>query len=177
VLLCSVVLPRDSQRRPNLRVQVKSRLIRLFDIHLVAHTYNFITMLAIQLPAVAGLVAHWGIFIRGEWHLRTRLIVSVHLGLAIASFWILRYNASQFAEALWGLFLVASCYLATLFTSMSIYRLFLHPLSRFPGPKAAAISKLWHVYRSRNSTNFLVMDDMHKRYGTLVRTGKPLPDA
>ncbi|KAF2199990.1 cytochrome P450 monooxygenase-like protein [Delitschia confertaspora ATCC 74209] len=62
-------------------------------------------------------------------------------------------------------------YLTSLFASMIIYRLCFHPLKNFPGPKLAAVTKFWHVYRSRNSTNYLVMEEIHKQYGNLVRTG------
>ncbi|PSN65038.1 cytochrome P450 monooxygenase-like protein [Corynespora cassiicola Philippines] len=128
-------------------------------------------MLAIFLSIAAGLVAHHGVFIRGEWHLRTRIIAATHAILALVSFSALRYNSNTSKEALLWLLTVCGCYLTTLFTSMSIYRLFFHPLSKFPGPRLAALTKFWHVYQSRNSTNYLVMDKVHKEYGALVRTG------
>lgn len=131
-------------------------------------------MLVVLLSVVAGLVAHLGVFIRGEWHLKIRSIVFTHSALALATFWALRYWGHAFTIALQTLFQITGCYLATLFTSMSVYRYFFHPLSKFSGPKLAALTKFWHVYKSRNSKNFRVMDEVYKKYGTIVRTGKPL---
>lgn len=129
-------------------------------------------MLAILLSVAAGLGAHHGIFIHGEWHLRTPAIAISHIVLILGSLCILRYGVDTFTEAGQRLLVVAGCYLTTLFTSISIYRLFFHPLSQFPGPKLAALTKFWHVYQSRHSTNYLVMDKVHKKYGNLVRTGR-----
>lgn len=48
-----------------------------------------------------------------------------------------------------------------------LYRLFLHPLSKFPGPKLAAISNwyefYWDVVRQGDFTRHI--QDLHKKYG------------
>jgi hypothetical protein len=129
-------------------------------------------MLAILLPVLTGLLAHLGIFIRGEWHLKPRLIVSGHICFASIVLWVLYDREKALAEVLRQLAGMISCYLLTLFTSICCYRIFFHPLSKFPGPRFAAITKFWHIYKSRNSTNYLVMDEMYQKYGTVVRTGE-----
>ncbi|OKO95665.1 Tryprostatin B 6-hydroxylase [Penicillium subrubescens] len=58
-----------------------------------------------------------------------------------------------------------------MFTSITIYRLFFHRIGHFPGPRAAAVSKLWSVYKCRDSRNHLFLDGLHKKYGNFVRTG------
>lgn len=61
----------------------------------------------------------------------------------------------------------------SLATSILIYRAFFHRLRRFPGPFAARLTKLWSVYKSAKSMKyFLVLEDVHKKYGDVVRTGK-----
>jgi len=48
-----------------------------------------------------------------------------------------------------------------------IYRLFLHPLARVPGPKVAAISRLWQAQQHRNGRLFTIK--LHREYGPVVR--------
>ncbi len=122
---------------------------------------------------ILGVLAHHGVFIRGEWHLRGPVVVIVHVALAISTWYIEaymhpgpRYHAIQTAV---GLF---SSYLLGLYGSMIIYRTFFHRLRHFPGPRLAATTKLWHVFQCRDSRNHLVLDSMHKKYGDFVRTGK-----
>lgn len=63
-------------------------------------------------------------------------------------------------------------YLGSLFGSILIYRIYLHRLRSFPGPFLAAASKLWHSWKVRDSTNHILMKQLHEKYGTFVRTGK-----
>lgn len=49
-----------------------------------------------------------------------------------------------------------------------VYRLYFHPLAKFPGPKYAAISR-WHEYYHevvRKGQFTFVVQDYHKKYGT-----------
>lgn len=54
-------------------------------------------------------------------------------------------------------------YLATL----AFYRLFLHPLARFPGPKLAAASRWYEAYYDvvQNGQYAFQIKEMHKKYG------------
>lgn len=48
-----------------------------------------------------------------------------------------------------------------------VYRLYFHPLARFPGPKYAAISR-WHEYYHevvRKGQFTFVVQEYHKKYG------------
>ncbi|KAK9422223.1 putative Tryprostatin B 6-hydroxylase [Seiridium unicorne] len=118
--------------------------------------------------ALFGVVVHLGVFITGEWHLRVAGVVTIHsLVLVLMTFW----SSEPIPKALLFIFILFSSYLLGLFGSITVYRLFFHRLRRFPGPRLAALTKLWHVYQCRDSRNHMVLDALHKQYGTFVRTG------
>jgi cytochrome P450 len=53
--------------------------------------------------------------------------------------------------------------------SRFIWRLFFHPLSRFPCPKLAAISNLPYVKWSLNGELHTKIQELHDRYGDVIR--------
>ena len=57
------------------------------------------------------------------------------------------------------------------FIGLAVYRLILHPLSRFPGPKLAALTRYYEAYFDliRNGQYTFKIAELHKRYG---RTAK-----
>lgn len=124
------------------------------------------------IPSIVGLLAHQLLFIRGEWHLLAPTVVSVHVvaALLLTGFEIhvnqnLNDSASNTVAAI-------TCYLFALFTSIVCYRTYFHRLCHFPGPRLAAVSKLWHVWQCRDSRNHLVLDKLRQQYGPFVRTGE-----
>ncbi|KAI0179154.1 cytochrome P450 [Hypoxylon sp. FL1284] len=123
--------------------------------------------------ALAGLFAHNAIFIRGEWHMRILHILVGHGLLSLLALYVVYRSdgVTSFGEALPAVAVLAAVYLGALFSSMTVYRLFFHSLSHFPGPKAAAVTKLWHIWKIRKSTNYLFLQEMHREYGNIVRTG------
>ncbi|KAI1381207.1 benzoate 4-monooxygenase cytochrome P450 [Hypoxylon crocopeplum] len=131
-------------------------------------SYNSFYLVA----CLIGVAAHLKIFIKGECHLRAPTIVVVHL-IAIVSLPTILARGTPHDVAI--TFPIAVKLFATysfgLFSSISIYRLFFHRLKGFPGPRIAALTKLWHVYKCRHSRNHLELDTLHKQYGTFVRTG------
>ncbi|KAK2666648.1 Cytochrome P450, E-class, group I [Fusarium oxysporum f. sp. vasinfectum] len=50
-----------------------------------------------------------------------------------------------------------------------IYRLFLHPLARYPGPRLAACSQLWFIEAWTGGRYPFVMKQVHDKYGDVVR--------
>ncbi|KAI6084451.1 cytochrome P450 [Hypoxylon rubiginosum] len=54
-------------------------------------------------------------------------------------------------------------------TIRSIWRLYFHPLSKFPGPTIAAVSDIWYAYHSLTGRWPWVMEDVLKNYGDIVR--------
>ena len=126
--------------------------------------------------AAAGIFAHHGFFIRGEWHLAGPKVILGHIVLASVSWWyFLRHQPGTISEHIHISSLAFSSYLISLFSSIVVYRLFFHPLRRFPGPKLAAITKFWHISKSWGGNNFRVLEEARHQYGQFVRTGKHFP--
>lgn len=135
------------------------------------------TMLLKQIiiAVLAGLLAHNAIFIRGEWHLRIPQIAVTHAFLWFCAS-VLVYSSDgddvSLGLAVSKASFLSTLYLAGLFGSMIVYRLFFHRLAGFKGPRLAAVSKFWHVYKVRSSTNHVLMTRLYKKYGSIIRTGR-----
>lgn len=63
----------------------------------------------------------------------------------------------------------ALLWLALLVITRYLYRLFLHPLARVPGPKLAALTRRWQLSKISSHKQFL--QELHDRYGPVVRIG------
>jgi hypothetical protein len=126
-------------------------------------------LLQVIAPLFLGVSLHLGLFVRGEWHLYA---ASIFLAHALV-FSLLLVKQSVFLLPTWyGVALPFSAYLCGLLVSMGVYRLYFHRLRSFPGPRRAALSKLWHLWLCRNSQNHLVLDSWRQKYGPFVRTGQ-----
>ncbi|KAI1205170.1 cytochrome P450 [Annulohypoxylon truncatum] len=57
------------------------------------------------------------------------------------------------------------------YATLALYRLYLHPLARFPGPKLAAVTRLYEgyydLYQSGQYT--FKIAELHKQYGPIIR--------
>jgi hypothetical protein len=65
------------------------------------------------------------------------------------------------------LYLAILALFAAFFLARTIYRLYLHPLSRFPGPKLTAATGLVEIYYDvvRGGKFLWEMEKMHETYG------------
>lgn len=52
-----------------------------------------------------------------------------------------------------------------------IYRLWLHPLAKYPGPLLAKVSNLYIIARAIEGRETYSRYELHQKYGTVVRTG------
>jgi hypothetical protein len=133
-------------------------------------------MLGYTIAALAcSFIVHHGLFIHGEWHLEAPKVLAYHIFTFIAIFWLEVLGASSSAsQGCLRSIVVSTTYTCGLWFSISIYRLFFHRLRGFPGPRLAALSKLWHVWKCRSSRGHIVLQDWHRKYGTFVRTGNTI---
>ncbi|KAI0185628.1 cytochrome P450 [Xylaria flabelliformis] len=126
------------------------------------------------IASVLGILVHQCLFIHGEWHLQGPKIVSIHLILCVillpASYNYCYYKSPSENPLIFHLS-IATSYLSGLLASIAIYRLYFHPLRLFPGPRLAALSKLWHVWKCRDSRDYQILESWRRRYGIIVRTG------
>lgn len=60
---------------------------------------------------------------------------------------------------------------AALLLAVVFYRLALHPLSRIPGPRLAAVTNGWLAYHVRDGRMLQLGKTLHERYGPAVRVG------
>ena len=126
----------------------------------------------LSFSAASGALSHILVLRKGEWHTKASKLLAFWLGSVLV---LLSYQALLFRSG-WGSSLYQSLtyvlvYFSTLLCSLLLYRGLWHPLRDFKGPRAASSSKLWHVFYNRSSQNHLLLDGLHKRYGTFVRTG------
>ena len=55
-------------------------------------------------------------------------------------------------------------------TFKTIYRLYFHPLAKFPGPKLAAVTTLYNAYYDILQSGLVKhLPEMHKKYGPIIR--------
>ncbi|KAI1387314.1 cytochrome P450 monooxygenase-like protein [Hypoxylon trugodes] len=132
-------------------------------------------MIRLLLGVFGGFIAHIGFFIRNEWHMSGAKIIVAHLALCSTLAYVLIHMEDSAGAVYRSLATLTTWYLLSLFSSILIYRVFFHATRSFPGPKLAAVTKLWHVFHVRDSRNFLFMEKLHKKYGNFVRTGTNLP--
>lgn len=75
--------------------------------------------------------------------------------------------ASLIANFTLGGFVLGTAFLLT----VAVYRLLLHPLSRIPGPRLAAVTNCWLAYHVRNGHMLQLGKTLHTTYGPAVRVG------
>ena len=128
---------------------------------------------ACLVAASVGVLSHVLYWIRGIRDTQAPQIIVFHL----VSYGLLLLQAVAEKGILGGLVsstLIFSSYLGALFTSITVYRLFFHPLRRFPGPTAAKITKLYGgPWLARNGKLHEEHLQLCRTYGSFVRSGRP----
>ena len=75
------------------------------------------------------------------------------------------------SSALWAVSKVELSFLAGVYGSLIVYRLFLNPLNEQPGPYWARLSNMYMSVNFRGSDAYYKLQDMHRKYGRVVRIG------
>ncbi|KAI1774065.1 cytochrome P450 [Hypoxylon cercidicola] len=119
---------------------------------------------------LAGILCHHGIFIRNEWHIKSSLIVKLHICIAVVHL-LANCYWNTIATSLTMTAIATILYALGLFGSIVIYRAYFHRLRHFPGPRLAGITKFWHVWKCRTGQNHLVLEKLYRQYGPFIRTG------
>jgi hypothetical protein len=70
-----------------------------------------------------------------------------------------------------NLWFAAGVLFAVYLATTIVYRLYFHPLAKFPGPTWAAITDYWELYqdffREEGGHLYLELDKLHEKYGML----------
>ncbi|KAI0517899.1 putative benzoate 4-monooxygenase cytochrome P450 [Xylaria bambusicola] len=70
----------------------------------------------------------------------------------------------------WNLLVGLAIFVFSYTLVVSISRLYFSPLSRFPGPKIAAVTSWYETFFDLSTNNFPeILEQMHQRYGPIVR--------
>ncbi|KIY02863.1 uncharacterized protein Z520_01328 [Fonsecaea multimorphosa CBS 102226] len=129
-----------------------------------------ITYLPLVVASV-GVASHLFFFRVGErWKYPTRYLQAFLLGCVVTTVARSHYGNIPTIDAITFTAKYAAVYLAGLYTSLVVYRLFFNPLNKIPGPYWARLSRFDLVFRvagKRNLHHHLLA--MHKKYGKFVR--------
>lgn len=122
--------------------------------------------------AVAGVATHLGYFNRSEHHLYPYKYLQGFLILfsAVVSAFVYANN-EPIPHASVKACSLAGFYLGGLYTSLIIYRGFLHPLRKFPGPSGAKFLNLWYSTQLGNADAYKQITQLHQKYGEFLRIG------
>lgn len=86
-------------------------------------------------------------------------------------FGLVNLGESSISDASFSVFSNAICWLAGVYSSLLTYRVFLHPLNKFPGPIQARIGSLWFTTKLGKLDGYYRLEELHKKYGRYVRIG------
>lgn len=86
-------------------------------------------------------------------------------------FGLVNFGEATISHAIFSVATLSICWLAGVYSSLLTYRLFLHPLNKFPGPFQARIGQLWFTTKLGNLDGYYLLEELHKKYGRYVRIG------
>jgi hypothetical protein len=124
------------------------------------------------IAAAVGVLSHLTYFIHGEHHRYTVQYTQVLFFTPLfASLGLHYFGGYTPSDAFTTVAVVSGAFLGGLFTSMTIYRIFFHPLRNFPGPLGARVTKFWHSSKLAKRDNYKLYERLLKAYGPFVRIG------
>ncbi|KAI1370529.1 cytochrome P450 [Hypoxylon crocopeplum] len=119
----------------------------------------------------AGVASHHLYFKHNEHHLDAPTILCSSLFVTALPHLINSTGRGITGLGTSHILLVQVSFFGSLILSIVLYRLFFHRTKLFPGPKLAAVSKLYHLVKATDSRQHLFLDRLHRKYGDFVRTG------
>jgi hypothetical protein len=132
-------------------------------------------MYQIQIPLAlfAGVAAHLLYFNRGEHHMHGVKYLQAIIVTSAASILVLTKALEyDLQHALSTVAVANSSFLLGIYSSLLVYRLFLNPLNKFPGPLGARITNLWlSTAIGKTSHAHFTIQDLHRKYGDFLRVG------
>ncbi|KAL9116377.1 MAG: hypothetical protein Q9187_007098, partial [Circinaria calcarea] len=125
----------------------------------------------LSVAAAAGLASHWIFFLRGEYDLAAANISRLYIlaGMLIP-FAECKLEELPFREALRESFAIDAAYFLALFGSITVFRLFSSEVRHVPGPLRLHLAKLTHMWDMVRFQNCKLLDELHTKYGDVVRT-------
>jgi len=121
---------------------------------------------------VVGVSTHLGYFIRGEHHFYGTTYIQILATVFPATvILILRIRDATVTNAVIEATLLLLCYFAGLYSSLSIYRVFFHPLKKFPGPFGNKLGNLWFSFQLGKADAYKKVLGLHEKHGDFVRVG------
>ncbi|KAJ0422245.1 cytochrome P450 [Aspergillus carlsbadensis] len=126
------------------------------------------------LAGVLGCAVYILYYHRGEHHLYPQRNVPATISLYFLFALALKHTDGSLttAAALTQAAILISVYIAAIFTSLTIYRLLLNPLNKFPGFRIARLTGFAHtLHISKNMDRHMILYAAHKKYGRFVRYG------
>ncbi|KAK0747207.1 cytochrome P450 [Schizothecium vesticola] len=127
--------------------------------HLIASLHHDAS-LQLLAGATTGFLSHTLYFVRGYHDTSILSILLIHFA---------SYTSLTIFFGLIPATLLSTSYLVALFTSISLYRLFFHPLRHFPGPLPAKLTKLYGPYLARNGQLHIEQNKLFSKYGNIIR--------
>lgn len=118
----------------------------------------------------AGVASHLLYFKHGEHHHYSIRYIQAFFALsAIAVVARVRLEQIPVGLAITSTAILDSIFLAGLYSSLLIWRIFFNPLNKIPGPFGARISRIGHLYSNRNADRHRNLRELHEKYGSIVR--------
>ncbi|KKK24515.1 hypothetical protein ARAM_002351 [Aspergillus rambellii] len=119
-----------------------------------------------------GIITHIAYLHHGEHHKYGLAYLLAFLAAVTCSAYLLVFLYDQlFRHALFQSLQFYAAYLAGLYSSLLVYRIFLNPLNKFPSSLGTRISLCFFSLRLKDLDSFRQLHRLHKKHGHFVRLG------
>lgn len=122
--------------------------------------------------SVAGVTSHLAFFMVGEHHMHgPRYLLAAIVAFAIST--VVQSRLFQFSSQVAALrtLALAAAYFSGLYSSLCIFRVFFHPLNKFPGPLGSRVSSAWFATHLTGRDAYRQLLKLHQKHGNVIRYG------